>query len=88
MFGMFRKSESAVTATGWAVCWEPTTINRSSGRQFLGTHPTAQTLRKTPHLSMATMFADERSARKACKALVEKNYGTPVPRRVNMTLED
>lgn len=87
MFGMFRKPDS-ITASGWVVCWEPTTISRSSGRQFLGTHPTAQTVRKTPHLSMATMFADERSARKACRALVEKNYTGAEPRRVTLTLEE
>jgi hypothetical protein len=86
MFNLFRKLDP-MTASGWVLCWEPTTINRSSGLQFLGTHPTAQTLRKTPHLSMATMFADERSARKACRALVEKNFPEPTVRRVHMTME-
>lgn len=86
MFSLFR-SKREVEAEGWVLCWESASVTRGSGRQFLSTHPQSDRLRKTPHLSMAVMFSNERAAKKAATSLEDKGHGTLVTRRVKLSLE-
>lgn len=87
IFSIFRPRPK-ITASGWVIVFREGRLTTRGFSSYLSNNYETHKLKKTRHLSLATMFATERDAERVAKALCEKGYERIGVCSVTLTLDD